>query len=155
MNRVATIPASVGAFLLLGSIAQADIVVCNDFHAPIHVALAYGDQDSFTAAGWWSAEPNGCQAVDFNFKGTTLYYAANSDPYKEGRSTKHDHWGNKLKLFVSNQKFNSDHADRSRRGTRVEMFSSADISQSASGKVPKITLRFHSGGTTINVASGK
>jgi uncharacterized membrane protein len=151
MRHLATVPWTIGAFLVLGSAAWADITVCNDFRAPIHVAFAYQNQGNFTAAGWWSVEPNACEAVDFAFQGSTLYYAADSDEYKDGRFTKRDHWGNKVKLFVNKKNFNSDNAGDSRHGAKAEMFSLAEIAQVVPGKPPKITFHFTPGNTSITV----
>jgi len=44
----------------------------------------------------------------------TLYCAADSDDYKKGGATKDDHWGNKVKLFVAEKKFDFDNADAPR-----------------------------------------
>ena len=101
INPLETISWTVLAFLLLGGVAKADITVCNDFRAPIHVVFAYPDRDDFTATGWWNVGPNSCQTADFVFQGNDLYYAADSDDYNDGRFSKHDHWGNKVKLFVN------------------------------------------------------
>lgn len=129
--------------------ARAAISICNDFSAPIHVAFAAQKEAGYTAAGWWSAAPNSCADADFAFDGGALYYTADSDWYREGRSRKRDHWGNKLKLYVSKAKFSNDDAEKSRRGASAEMFSSADIGTVPAGKTLTITVRFHSGGTTI------
>jgi uncharacterized membrane protein len=143
------------AYLSLSAPARADITICNEFTAPIHVALAYENQGSFTAAGWWEVGPNACEPADFAFEGSKLYYAADSDDYRSGRFTKHDHWGNKTKLFVSKKKFNSENVERSRSGARAEMFSFVEVSQPTPEKPPKITFHFRSGGTTIEVKPSK
>ena len=69
MRRLATATSIIAAFLLVGSAARADIMVCNDFHAPIHVAFASQDKGHFNAAGWWTVAPKACHAVDFAFRG--------------------------------------------------------------------------------------
>ena len=74
-----------------------------------------------------------------------LVYAADSDSYKSGRDTKHDHWGNKVKLYVGRNKFDFTGAEKPRRGAKAEMFSSA----SSQLQDPAITLHFKSGGTSI------
>jgi uncharacterized membrane protein len=155
MRRLVTATVAIAILLVLGSIAEADIMVCNDIGAPIHVAFANRVQDSFSASGWWSVGPNDCIPVDFQFQGTTLYYSADSDDYRDGRATSRDHWGNKVRLFVTRTKFDFDNADRSRRGTRAEMFSSYDVPQSYSEKSAVITFRFIHGSTTISAKTGK
>lgn len=155
MRRPAIATIAIAAFLSFGSAAQADIIVCNDFRARIHVAFAYQDQRNFPAAGWWSVGPNSCQTIDFSFQGSTLYYAADSDDYKDGRATNHDHWGNKVKLFVAERKFDFDNADSPRRGTVAKMFSSYDIPPQFSGKPVTITFHFVSGSTTINAKTSE
>jgi len=139
------------AFFVLASAAKADVVICNDIRAPIHVAFAYQDRDGFTASGWWNVEGNECRPVDFLFDGDTLYYSANSDGYRDGRETSRDHWGNKRELFVTRAKFGFENADRSRRGTRPEMFSSYDVPQAYLGKPTKITFHFVHGSTSITI----
>jgi uncharacterized membrane protein len=152
MTKSLTAAMAVTAFLVLGSAAKAaNIVVCNDIRAPIHVAFAYQAQGGFTAAGWWNVEPNECQPVDFVFEGATLYYAANSDGYRDGRMTSRDHWGNKEELFVTRAKFDFDNAERSRRSTRPEMFSSYEIPQGFAGKPATVTLHFVHGSTSITI----
>jgi uncharacterized membrane protein len=143
--------AAIATFLMLGSAAKADIVVCNDIDAQIHVAFAYQARDGFAAAGWWNVEANECRPVDFLFDGATLYYSANSDRYRDGRAINRDHWGNKEELFVTRAKFDFDNAERSRRGTRPEMFSLYDIPQAYLGKSTTITFHFVHGSTTINI----
>lgn len=149
MRHLTRIAASVAAVVFMGSAARAEITVCNDFQAPIHVAFAYENEGRYTAAGWWSVEPQACQPVDFAFQGAALYYAADSDNYKEGRLTKHDHWGNKVKLYVTKKDFKFDDAGQRRRGASAEMFSSAALTQPPQGKSLSITCHFKSGGTTI------
>jgi uncharacterized membrane protein len=155
MRRGAAVTTAIAAFLVLGSAAKADIVVCNEISAPIHVAFADQVQDSLNASGWWSVEPNDCQPVDFQFQGTTLYYSADSDGYKDGRATSRDHWGNKTKLFVTKSKFVFDGADRSRRGTKAQMFSSYEVPPSYSGKPISMTFHFTHGSTSISVKAAK
>jgi len=150
-KSLTTAATAIAAFLILGSVAKADVVVCNDIDAPIHVAFAYQAQDGFTASGWWNVEANECRPVDFLFDGSTLYYSADSDRYRDGRMISRDHWGNKRELFVTRAKFDFDNADRSRRGTRPEMFSLYDIPQGYLGKPATITFHFVHGSTTINI----
>jgi uncharacterized membrane protein len=151
MTKSLTAATAIAAFLILVSAAKADVVVCNDIGAPIHVAFAYQARDGFTASGWWNVEVNECRPVDFLFDGDTLYYSANSDGYRDGRMTSRDHWGNKRELFVTRAKFDFDNADRSRRGTRPEMFSSYEVPQGFVGKPATITFHFVHGSTTINI----
>lgn len=142
------------SLLFLGSHARAEMAVCNDFRAPIRVALAYESQGGFTAAGWWSVKPGACEPIDFAFQGGKLYYTAGSDQYREGRFTKRDHWGNKIKLFVSPEKFRFENAERSRRGAKAETFSYVEISPAPEGKRQSITFHFRSGGTSIEIKTG-
>ncbi len=149
MRRLATIASAIAASMLVGSAAQADIKVCNEFLTTIHVAFANRDTDSYTAAGWWSIPKDGCQDVDFTLRGDTLYYAADSDDYKSGRDTKRDHWGNKVQLFVGGNKFNFTNAEKSRRGARAEMFSAATMTLQPSPDAVAITVHFKQGGTSV------
>jgi uncharacterized membrane protein len=153
MRRLSTIMSGLGALLFFGSVASADVMVCNDFLAPIHVALAAPDKGSFAAAGWWSVAPKACQTLDFAFKGAALYYAADSDSYPTGDKTSQDHWGNAVPLFVTGADFKFDGADRSRDGAKAEKFSLAEIPSQFRGKLLTVTLRFAQGATTVNVTS--
>ncbi len=139
------------ALLSFGSAARADISVCNDFTASVHVALAYQNGNAFTAAGWWNVDPNKCVDVNFPFTGATLYYSADSDSYKEGGRTAHYHWGNQKKLYVTDRKFNTDDAEHHRRGSKAEMFSLLQLTEQQQGKPVQITLHFQKGSTSINV----
>lgn len=145
---------AVAAFLSFGSGARADISVCNDFVATVHVAFAYPNGEKVTAAGWWSVDPKKCADVNFPFTGATLYYTANSDNYKQGRKTYHDHWGNKKELYVTSKKFNTDDAQSRRRGTKGQMFSLFELAKPLQGKPVQITFHFQKGSTSIN-AKGK
>jgi uncharacterized membrane protein len=131
--------------------ALADILICNDFRARVRVALAYEGSNGFHAAGWSAVEPNSCRAVDFPFRGSVLYYAADSDSYREGDKTVHDHWGNKKKLYVREKDFDLENAGQSRPGTKPAMFSLATVSEQLQSKPIIITLRFTSGSTSINM----
>ncbi len=158
MRRLATTASAIAAFLFLGSSAWADIKVCNEALATIHVAFANQDNGGYTAAGWWAVPKDACQDVDFTLQGDTLYYAADSDSYKSGRDTKRDHWGNKLKLFVGSKKFNYTDAEKSRRGAKAEMFSSATTTPSKPAIEPApvaITVHFKPGGTSIEFTTKK
>ncbi len=75
--------------------------------------------------------------------------------YKDGRLTKWDHWGNKVKLYVNKKNFNSDNAGDSRHGAKAEMFSLTEISQPVPGKPPKITFHFTPGNTSITVKQSR
>jgi uncharacterized membrane protein len=154
MRRLAVF-AAIAIFLLIASQAKADISVCNDFRARIHVAFAYQHQRSVPASGWWTVEPNVCQNVDFSFQGATLYYAADSDDYKQGAATSHDHWGNKIKLFVGDTKFDFDDAQSPRRDATTEVFSLYEIPQQFRGKPVKIIFHLVSGKTNITITTSK
>ncbi len=132
------------------SAAQADIKVCNDFRTPIHVAFASQDKGSFTAAGWWTVAPKACQAVDFTFKGTTLYYTADSDSYQIGNTSNQNHWGNVVQLFVTSGDFKSDNAEISRSDAKAEKFSLAEIPAKYGKNPVSTTLRFAQGSVTMN-----
>jgi uncharacterized membrane protein len=151
MSRLATATSIIAAFFLLGSAAQADIMVCNDFRAPIHVAFASQNKGGFNAAGWWTVAPKACQAVDFAFKGATLYYTADSDNYQIEKATAQDHWGNVVQLFVTSEDFKLDNADVSRDGAKAEKFSLAEIPPLFGGNPVTITLHFSQGSVTVNV----
>jgi uncharacterized membrane protein len=131
--------------------ALADILICNDFRARLRVALAYEGSNGFYAAGWWAVDPNSCRAADFPFRGSVLYYAADSDSYRDGGKTVHDHWGNKKELYVRDKDFELENAGQSRPGTKPAMFSLATVSEQLQSKPIIITLRFTSGSTTINM----
>jgi uncharacterized membrane protein len=137
----------------LGLAAQAEIIVCNDFRVPIAAAFARQVQGSFVAAGWWRVAANDCQPAEFPFESTTLYYAADSDNYPDGRNTSRDHWGSNVRLFVTSQKFNFDGADRPRRGANAEMFTAYEIPPQHLGKPATITFHFVHGSTTINITT--
>jgi uncharacterized membrane protein len=149
MRHLATAMSTIVTFLSLSSAAFADITVCNESPATIHVAFANQDAGSYTAAGWWTVAPDACQDVQFTLQGDTLYYTADSDSYKSGRYTKRDHWGNKLKLFVGRKTFSFSDADKRHPGTKAEMFSSATKSQQPPGKDVAISVHFKPGGTTV------
>jgi uncharacterized membrane protein len=154
MRYFATTGTAVATFLFLAVAAHADITICNEFRAPIHVAFAYEDQGSFIAAGWWNVEPNDCRPADFPFQGATLYYTAHSDSYRNGSATSRDHWGNKVKLYVTGKKFNFDNAQRPRSGATSDMFSLYDVPQGYSGS-GTFTFHFVPGSTTINAKMGQ
>jgi uncharacterized membrane protein len=153
--RCLAVFATIVAFLFVGSEAKAAITVCNDFGARIHVAFAYIHQHNVPAAGWWSVEPNACQNIDFSFQGATLYYAADSDDYKDGAKTSHDHWGNKIKLFVGDPKFDFDDAQSPRSGATEKMFSLYEIPPHYLGKPMAIVFHFFSGKTNITITGPK
>lgn len=146
---------AIAVLLFVKSEARADISVCNDFRARIHVAFAYQNQRNVPASGWWTVEPNVCEKVDFSFQGAALYYAADSDNYTQGTATSHDHWGNKIKLFVGDTKFDFDDAQSPRRDATTEMFSLYEIPQQYRGKPAKIIFHFLGGKTNITITTGK
>jgi len=151
MRRLATATSIIAAFLLLGSAARADIMVCNDFRAPIHVAFASQDKGRFNAAGWWTVAPKTCHAVDFAFRGATLYYTADSDSYQDGSATSKVHWGNVVQLFVTSEDFKLDNAEASRDGATAQKFSLAEIPLQFGENPVTMTLHFAQGSTTVNV----
>jgi uncharacterized membrane protein len=151
MRQTGPIIGSFVALTLTAAGARAEMSVCNDFQAPIRLALAYEDQGRFVASGWWRAAPGACARVDFAYSGATLYYTADSDSYRDGRFTKRDHWGNKLKLYVETKDFRTVDAAAKRRGAQPAMFSSTSFNAPPPGKTANITFRFKSGGTTIEM----
>jgi uncharacterized membrane protein len=133
-----------------------NISICNDFSTRIYVALASQNQGGFNAAGWWSIEPNTCEPADFSFQGlATIYYAADSDQIKQGNSTEHEHWGNKINLYVSGQKFNFDNAQLNRSGAQGEMFGSVELTTQQQNTPVTITFHFLLGNTITNVTTKK
>jgi uncharacterized membrane protein len=137
----------------LASSAHADITLCNDFRAPVYVALAAEEGAAVHAVGWWSVDPHACKTVDFPFQGATLYYAADSGSYFAGGVTNKDHWGNRRQLFVPKRPFDLDDAQYRRYGTRRAMFSEASVAEQLRAKPVAVTLRFSAGNTTINMKS--
>lgn len=135
--------------------AGSEISICNDFSTRIYVAFAFENQGNFSAAGWWSVDPNKCAPADFSFQGATLYYTADSDEFKQGSGTAHEHWGDKTNLYVSGQKFNFDNAETSRSGTQGEMFSSIELTAQQQAAPVVITFNFAANNMTINVAIKK
>lgn len=154
MKSFAPIGLAIAATLVPGA-AIAEVTVCNEIPAAIHVAFAYQNNGAFTAEGWWTVASNACQDVPFTLQGDTLYYTAHSDSYRDGRDTKHQHWGNKLQLYVGNRNFTFSEADKSRRGAKPEMFSSASRSQQQEGMDLLITVFFKPGGTTVSMSPKK
>src|SRR4051794_37102500 len=65
--------------LLAQSPARATATVCNNFQAPIGVAIAYDENGSVPSEGWWKVSPGGCP--DVVFSGLDFYYTAESDSY--------------------------------------------------------------------------
>jgi uncharacterized membrane protein len=151
LRRLAPVAAAIVGSLFIGASPQTEISICNDFHSKVFVALAYLDQGTFTARGWWSVDPHRCEPADFLFPGSTIYYTADSDDYKQDGMTMTDHWGNKTQLFVSNKKFNFDHAKNPRDGASGESFSLIELSEKQQLKPVKITFHFTSGSTTTDI----
>jgi uncharacterized membrane protein len=133
--------------------ARAEIIVCNDFRAPVYVALAAEDGRAVNAAGWWSVNPNECTSADFPLQGTSLYYTADSAPYRAGGATNKDHWGNRRPLFVPKQRFEIGDAQPQRPGARLTMFGEAVVAEQLRGKPLSITVRFSAGNTTVSMKS--
>lgn len=131
--------------------AYADIVACNNFRAPICLALAYDSDGGVASAGWWRLEPNSCRDIDFAFKGASLYNTADSEPYKDGGKTYRDHWGNKKELFVSSKDFKTNEAHRRWRGAKPMMFSQTELSPQQQAKPVVITYHFTPGRTTTEI----
>jgi tetratricopeptide (TPR) repeat protein len=132
-----------------------EISICNDFSARIHVAFAFQNQGNFTAAGWWDVDPKKCVPADFSFPGATLYYAADSDNFKDGSDSVREHWGNETSLYVSSQKFNFDSAEQKRAETPSEKFSSIELTAQQQGRPVVITFHFTTGQTTTDVVIKK
>ncbi len=145
MRHFATIAAAIAALLGLGSAARANISVCNEYSATIHVALANQVSGSYTATGWWTVPKSACQDVDFTLQSPTFFYVAVSDD--------NEHWGNKVQLYVSTKmtgKFNYTNADKRRSGAKAEMFGSATMGQDQSlAKLATLTLHIKNDGSSI------
>jgi len=156
MCRFACAASAIAALSLLDAAPGSEISICNDLGARIYVALAFENQGNFTAAGWWTVDPNRCEPAVFSFSGNSLYYTADSDGYPASNGgTRQDHWGNATKLFISSKKFSSDHAEQSRDGTEGEMFSSVKLTDQQQSSPVKITFHFSPGNTMINVNINK
>jgi uncharacterized membrane protein len=151
MHRLAATATIVATLLFAGSAAGADISVCNEFHARIHVAFGYQNQRNIPASGWWVIEPNVCDKVEYFFQGSTIYYTAESDDYQDGSATSHDHWGNKISLFVTNTRFDVDDAQAPRSGATTKMFSLYEIPPQYLGKPASIAFHFRSRNTDITI----
>ena len=151
MRRFARLTTATILSFGLCAAAHADIVACNDFRAPIRVALAYEREGGIASAGWWRVEPNACRDIDFAFAGATLYYTADSEPYKDGSKTFRDHWGNKKELFIPSKDFKTNEANRKERNAKPVMFSQTELSPQQQAKPVVITYRFSSGTTTTNI----
>jgi tetratricopeptide (TPR) repeat protein len=126
-----------------------EISICNQFSVGIHAVLAYESEGHFIAAGWWNVDPNQCQAANFTFQGAKLYYAADSDSYRNGSDTMIEHWGDGTGLYVSDKKFNFDDAEQNRSGTRVEKFDVLELLPAPHGS--QVTLTFGNHGTDTEV----
>ena len=153
--RCLTLCATIAALVVAASEAKADMSVCNDFHTRIRVAFAYQNQSKMPASGWWSVAPNACHPVDFAFQGKTLYYAADSDDYLDGKATSRDHWGNKVKLYVGDTRFDFDDAQSAHGDATTEDFSALEIQQQYLGKPMSIVFHFASGKSTMTVTGNK
>ena len=138
-----------------GAAAGSDISVCNGFATRVYVAFADQNQGNFTAAGWWSVDPNKCESADFAFSGATLYYAADSDQFRQGNNTVSDHWGGGTSLYISSQKFNIDNAQLNRSGAKSENFSSIQLTPQQQANPVSIVFHFVPGNTKIDVTIKK
>jgi uncharacterized membrane protein len=155
MKTRAIILAASTIWIFLGSGAQAGTTICNKYPLPIHVALASAAGGSYSASGWWTVAPNACDGVDFALQGNTIYYAGDSDSFVKDGVSQHFHWGAKVQLYVSSDKFNFTGAEKSRSGTKPEMFDAADVSLNPQPKVTAITITFtETQGSTVNVVPG-
>jgi hypothetical protein len=119
------------------------------------VAFAFQNEGHFTAAGWWDIDSNKCAPAEFSFPGATLYYAADSDNFKEGSDSVREHWGNEASLYVSSQKFNFDSAEQKHGENPSEKFSSIELTVEQQAKPVLITFHFTSGQTTTDVVIKK
>ena len=137
--------------LLPCALARADIKVCNNFRAPISLAIAYEDNGSATSEGWWKVQPGVCS--DIKFSGLDFYYTAESDSYRQGNATGRDNWGKGQQFYVGGGKFKFDNALRARRGARLFSFGKVAISDSFRGRDFTVTLRFRSGSTDVETKS--
>jgi len=129
-----------------GAASGSSISICNGYSTQISVAFAYQNQENFNAAGWWSANPNTCEPADFSFQGAALYYAADAAQY---------HWGNKVNLYVSAQKFSYDNAQLNRNDAHGEMFSLLELTEQQQNSPVTITFHFVPGNTTTDITIKK
>jgi uncharacterized membrane protein len=64
--RLGFVAAAIGLALGLAGIAtpaQAQLTVCNKAPAPINLAIAYETMQDVLSQGWWTIEPDKCEAV--------------------------------------------------------------------------------------------
>ena len=155
MNHMTSALAAFAVMSLASTAARATVTLCNNGPAAIHVALANEVDGSYAAAGWWRVEQNDCMDTDFTLASDTIYYTADSEGYRKGRNTGHDHWGNTLKLYVSTNKFSFDNAEQRRRHAKAEMFGSASTTLSGRPDALAVTINFNNGGTTVQFSGPK
>jgi tetratricopeptide (TPR) repeat protein len=137
----------------LAPVAGNTISICNEFSITIHAAFAVQSQGHFTAAGWWNVDPNKCEPANFNFAGTdALYYAAESDSFKNGNDTSTEIWGAETGLYVIDQKFNFTDAEQNRNGRRAEQFNALALTPDQQASTLALTFHFAANHTTnINI----
>jgi uncharacterized membrane protein len=153
MLRLASPACAIAALLLFGAPAAAQVKICNEFVATIHVAFARQDHNGYTAVGWWNVPKGVCQTTTYTLQGgDTLHYAADSDGYRSAGGTRRDHWGNAVKLFVGSKDFNYTNAEKSRSGAKAEMFGTFTAPAKPAIEPPPVaaTLHFKPGGTSVD-----
>lgn len=138
----AFIAAPLGASLMAAFPARADTTLCNDFKVGIFVALANQVGPNYAATGWWRVEPGKCVDTDFAMTTKTFYYAADSDSWRVGRRTGHDHWGKKVGLYVGINDFNYPDAQKKRKGAKLEKFSTSTWDANTDPATVKVVVHF-------------
>ena len=123
-----------------GAASGSSISICAGYSTQISVAFAYQKirgistpQDGGALTQIHANRPT------FRSQGAALYYATNAAQY---------HWGNKVNLYVSAQKFNYDNAQLNRTGAQSEMFSLLELTAQQQSSPVTITLHFIAGNTT-------
>ena len=150
MHRLASLACVIAGLLLSGSPAAAQVNICNEFVATIHVALARQDHNGYAAVGWWDVPKGLARPPPTRSRAATpSNYAANSDGYKGAGGTRRDYWGNAVKLFVDSKDFNFTNAEKTRPGAKAEMFGSFTAPAKPAIEPPPVaaTLHFKPGGT--------
>lgn len=148
--RLAVSPLALAAVLAAAAPARADVVVCNDLQAALHVAIAYQDAGSVTSHGWWRVEGRQCRELPFS--PLDFFYAAESEQYWEGGKIVQHTWGRGRRLFVGSGKwhqFKLARAEQARQGAREIGFTSFAVGEAHRAKPHVVTIRFRPGTTTV------
>jgi uncharacterized membrane protein len=136
------------------SAAEGDLTFCNKFAHRIYVAISYPQTSVpnfvwYLARGWLQIEPGECYVFDTALKTDTIYYHAESDPYKEGKKKFTMKWGNEKEFAVRDAHFHLYNAEKKYSGTYLAKFSKL---ASANGGLLTCTITFIDSAT--NTACG-